>query len=211
MKSLLNTDKYTKKVYNSMNGRNERQWIMYGDNTFEPVRRDQSMKNKYISPQGKFDWFVTQEPEDWDPVKEGHKVSLNHDYGQQDKPENTPKPQARNLRLDDKDAQRKTTLGLGSDAYHEYEGRRQAAKAPEEKAKEKTPSQEQGKSTASPVPKGKANNDDSLAYKYIVPPLWKPRGNPDRDWAEGVLRNKLEEWGEGMKNSGHWIQGIIEE
>ena len=92
--------------------------------------------------------------------------------------------------LDEGKSGAKTTLAQGAAAFHANEARRKATGTPKTRASAK---------------------NESLAYKYLVPPLWKPRGNPGRDWAERVLKNKLEGFGEIMKHGGPWQQGVIEE
>jgi len=236
MESLLNTDKYTSMNYNRATGRNERQWLMYADNTVEPVRKDGNLGRKYNSDPRTVDWWTMRKPKDWDPVAEGFNVSLNHDYGQQDKPGGPPKtlpvtpkraePGRRDLRYDGgghgkatdlllretgqgTKVPMKTTLGRGAEGYQEFEQRRLAAKA--EKSTEAKPRNSTQDAAELNQKEKKGTNERSLAYEYLVPPLWKPRGNSDRDWAEEVLKNKLEEWGDGMKHAGPWFQGLIEE
>jgi hypothetical protein len=51
----------------------------------------------------------------------------------------------------------------------------------------------------------------SWAYKYLRPPLLKPKGDPDRDAAERQMNRALKEWGGVMMNGGHWAGGVIQE
>ncbi|WP_319469649.1 hypothetical protein [uncultured Pseudodesulfovibrio sp.] len=86
MNNMFNTDKYTKLEYNRNTGKMDREWIRYADNTYEPVRRDGNIHRKYHSPNRMTDWWLTRKPQDWHPSDEGADASLNHDYGEHDKP-----------------------------------------------------------------------------------------------------------------------------
>ncbi|WP_419786017.1 hypothetical protein [Pseudodesulfovibrio sp.] len=86
MDSIFNNDNFTKMHYNPSTGQENRLWIRYGDNTFEPVRRDGNLGLKYRSKSRPTDWWVTERPKDWNPAENGFDLSLNHDYGEQDKP-----------------------------------------------------------------------------------------------------------------------------
>ena len=49
-------------------------------------------------------------------------------------------------------------------------------------------------SGAKESPKEQETKEDSWVNKYLVPPLWKQDGHPEKEWAKEELKNKLEEW-----------------
>jgi len=211
----MNTDKHTKLRYSPITGKTNRQWLHYADDTFEPVRKDGNIKRKYHTNTRMMDWWVVDKPQDWNPAENGFNVSLNHDYGEEDKPGGKakgrqPEPERSNFRLNGTGPEqsqqvkyRQTSLGKGAAGCHEHEAR--------QKTKTEKPKSSTQDSAKLKQKEREQARDESWAHKHLTPPLWKPRGNPSRDWAEGVLKNKLQEWGDGMKHSGHWSQGPIEE
>ncbi|MCJ2165969.1 MULTISPECIES: hypothetical protein [unclassified Pseudodesulfovibrio] len=92
MNSILNSDKYTRTRKNTYTGETERQWLQYADETFEPVRKDGDLNRKFHGNKRTLDWWTVDKPRDWSPLKEGEKVSLNHDYGQADQPKKPSVP-----------------------------------------------------------------------------------------------------------------------
>ncbi|MBG0791647.1 MAG: hypothetical protein H0S80_14240 [Desulfovibrionaceae bacterium] len=86
MNSLLNMDAFTSTRNNPRTGLTERKWIEYADGVLEPVRRDGNLNRKYHGNKRELDWWTVDKPLDWDPLKESRDVSLNHDYGQRNKP-----------------------------------------------------------------------------------------------------------------------------
>ncbi len=72
--------------YNPSTGEQNRLWIRYGDNTFEPVRKNGNVNRKSRNKPDAPDWWVTERPQGWDPRDYGHDVTPNHDYGEHDKP-----------------------------------------------------------------------------------------------------------------------------
>ena len=89
MDSIFDTDNLTTLHYNPSTGRENRLWIRYGDDTFEPVRPGGNVNRKYHSRTRPTDWWVTEKPKDWNPADHGFDVSLNHDFGEHDKPGRT--------------------------------------------------------------------------------------------------------------------------
>ena len=89
MDSIFDTDNLTTLHYNPSTGRENRLWIRYGDDTFEPVRPGGNVNRKYHSRSRPTDWWVTEKPKDWNPADHGFDVSLNHDFGEHDKPGRT--------------------------------------------------------------------------------------------------------------------------
>ncbi|MEF2231118.1 MAG: hypothetical protein V3571_09335 [Pseudodesulfovibrio sp.] len=89
MDSIFDTDNLTTLHYNPSTGQENRLWIRYGDDTFEPVRRDGDLNRKYHSRTRPTDWWVTEKPRDWNRADHGFDVSLNHDFGEHDKPGRT--------------------------------------------------------------------------------------------------------------------------
>lgn len=141
MKDLLNSDKYTSIKTSNMTGAVGRQWLEYADGIFEPVRKDGNLNKKYHDNKCSLDWWVVDKPTDWNPLTEGKKVSLNHDYGQEGKPgakvrlkplgtarpgDNERNRQTMELRYEDMGKHKpqlfasKTTLGQGSAALQEH-------------------------------------------------------------------------------------------
>jgi len=133
-----------------MTGAVGRQWLEYADGIFEPVRKDENLNKKYHDNKRSLDWWVVDKPTDWNPLTEGKKVSLNHDYGQEGKPgaKVSPKPlgtarpgdsernrQTMELRYEDMGKHKpqlfasKTTLGQGAAALQEYEAKLKAAES----------------------------------------------------------------------------------
>ncbi len=80
MDSLLKTDALMRTRKNPRTGRTERKWIEYADGVFEPVRRDGDLNRKYHGNKRELDRWTVEKPLDWDPLKEGGQVTLNHDY-----------------------------------------------------------------------------------------------------------------------------------
>lgn len=122
MKSILNNDKYVSTRNDTYTGEPRRQWIQYADGVIEPVRKDGNLNKKHHdSDPRKFDWWTMEKPLDWDPVKEGKQVSLNHDYG-------AKKESAKPAKSPDKPAKPapKSTLGQGAASFWEYEAKRKA-------------------------------------------------------------------------------------
>ena len=117
--SIFNDDKHKTLHYNSSTGEQDRLWIRYGDNTFEPVRRDGNLNRKSRNKPGASDWWVTDRPQGWDPAKHGHKVTLNHDYGAGRKPgQGGASPTSG-----------KSTIASGGEGFWEYEARQKAGEA----------------------------------------------------------------------------------
>ena len=56
MFEIFNTDNLTSLQYNRDTGGFDRRWIQYADNTFEPVRKDQSVSRKQRFPDPAKDW-----------------------------------------------------------------------------------------------------------------------------------------------------------
>lgn len=81
MFDFLNADNYTSLHYNPHTGEQNRLWIRYGDNTFEPVRRNGNVNRKSRNKPDAPDWWVTERPQGWNPRDHGYYVTLNHDYG----------------------------------------------------------------------------------------------------------------------------------
>jgi hypothetical protein len=119
MDSIFNDDKYKTLHYNSSTGKQDRLWIRYGDNTFEPVRRDGNLNRKSRNKPGAPDWWVTDRPQGWNPAKHGHKVTLNHDYGAGRKPNAGTGPPASGT----------STIARGGEGFWEYEARQKATEA----------------------------------------------------------------------------------
>ena len=80
MKSFLDTDQYTSTRNNTYTGQPQRQWLEYADGVFEPVRKNGNLNKKYHGNKRELDWWTVDKPLDWDPVKEGKQVTLDHDY-----------------------------------------------------------------------------------------------------------------------------------
>ena len=118
MDSISNDDKYKTLHYNSSTGAQDRLWIRYGDNTFEPVRRDGNLNRKSRDKPGAPDWWVTDRPQGWDPAQHGHKVTLNHDYGADRKPDGraaSPTPG-------------KSSIARDGEGFREYESKGPSAR-----------------------------------------------------------------------------------
>lgn len=76
----------------------------------------------------------------------------------------------------------KSTISLGAAGLWEHEARERA----------ETPSDAEGGT------KGQEAKEESWAYKYLVPPLWKPDGHPEKEWAKAVLKEELTGFAESV-------------
>lgn len=74
----MDDKKYIRLRYNRNTGDFERTWVRYVDNTFEPVRRWESISKKSRSQDPSKDWWLEDKPSDWDPARYGYNVALNH-------------------------------------------------------------------------------------------------------------------------------------
>ncbi|GAB7021814.1 hypothetical protein [Salidesulfovibrio brasiliensis] len=79
-------DKYRKLAYDPATGGRKREWIRYGDGVYEPVRKDENPRDKWSDPHRKMTWWLEEKPEPWRPSDDGAGMSLNHDYGEENKP-----------------------------------------------------------------------------------------------------------------------------
>jgi len=232
MKNMFNTDKYTKLEYNRNTGKMDREWIRYADNTYEPVRRDGNIHRKYHSPNRMTDWWLTRKPQDWHPSDEGADASLNHDYGEHDKPgakRNKP-PTRHNLFLRREDAAKaemfaqpaaaekgdgspkpaapKTSLGKGAGAIRELEEKEksQGTPKPRNSAQDardlKRAEQEMSR-------QGKKKDDRGWAKRLLTPALLQPEGTSEKEWAKGMVKEDVKEWGKTMLHAGPWWAGTI--
>nr|WP_321260109.1 hypothetical protein [uncultured Pseudodesulfovibrio sp.] len=160
---MLNSDAYTRTRKNIYTGNEDRQWLEYADGTLEPVQKNGNLNKKFHDNPQTLDWWTVDKPKDWDPVKEGKKVSLNHDYGQENNPKKKTKAPNSTRRTVEfrkgKDefipiplphrngdnmtpqlyVKGKTALLQGAEAYHEFEAQRQAAKTETKKTSENEP------------------------------------------------------------------------
>lgn len=82
----LTENKYVDVSYSATTGGFDRNWIRYGDNTWEPVRQNGDTSKKWSNPQVFGQWWLEKKPADWMPQDDGLNFSLNHDYGEEDKP-----------------------------------------------------------------------------------------------------------------------------
>ena len=79
-------DKYRKLAYDPATGGRKREWIRYGDGVYEPVRKDENPRDKWSDPHRQMTWWLEEKPEPWRPSDDGAGMSLNHDYGEENKP-----------------------------------------------------------------------------------------------------------------------------
>jgi len=183
MKSMLNSDAYTRTRKNTYTGNEDRQWLEYADGTLEPVRKNGNLNKKFHDNPQTLDWWTVDKPKDWDPVKEGRKVSLNHDYGQENNPKKktkAPNSTRRTMefrkgkdefipiplphRNGDKMTPQlygkgKTALLQGAEAYHEFEAQRQAAKTETKETSENGPEKPTKYAGADAVPRPTLQDD----------------------------------------------------
>jgi hypothetical protein len=186
MSDLLKSDAFTRTRMDRFTGEPRRQWLEYADGVIEPVRKEGNLNKKFHGNKRSLDWWTVEKPLDWDPTEQGRKVSLNHDYGRPergaDKQANAPKNRPVSTGLHPSDPSR-TLLAMGGQAA-EKTGEKSGTGKDEQKNSPDTPQENDRKK--------------SWAYEYLVPPLWKPKGDPKRDQAEKLLKNELEEFAHGF-------------
>ena len=200
MKSTLNKEPYVSTNLNRNTGQSLRQWIEYADGVFEPVRKNGNLNKKYHGNKRTLDWWTVDKPLDWNPSNEGKKVSLNHDYGQKkhilakskaDSGEDAAPGELTGKTVPTKAAAPgKSTLSQGAAGLWELKAKKKA-----EAAKNKTSAQTANiaKKEVTPPPA-----KESWAYTYLVPPLWKPDGHPEKEWAKTVIKDKLTGFAQGV-------------
>ncbi|MGE4194083.1 MAG: hypothetical protein AB7E51_11895 [Pseudodesulfovibrio sp.] len=147
-------------------------WVM------EPVRREGSLGRKFHGNKRALDWWTVEKPLGWDPAEEGRKVSLNHDYGRPDQP--AGKQAAKSATPPAPAGKRpvgpaRTLLAMGAQAAKESGAGK-------------------GQSASEAGAKGHGADEESWAYRNLVPPLWKQDGHPEKEWAKEGLKKELEEW-----------------
>lgn len=79
-------DRYKKLTFDPRTGGFNRQWLRYGDGVYEPVRRDGNLRDKWSDPHRLMTWWVEEKPDSWVPEDDGMQTSMNHDYGEENKP-----------------------------------------------------------------------------------------------------------------------------
>lgn len=62
--STPSKDRYCRFTFNPDTGAHERDWIKYADGTFEPVRQNGNLRQKWDGHQTHHQWWHTRKPAD---------------------------------------------------------------------------------------------------------------------------------------------------
>lgn len=79
-------DRYCKFTFNPDQNEYDRDWLHYADGTFEPVRREGNLAEKWTGGPNARVWWHERKPAHWLPWEHGFGFAWNHTLGEEHKP-----------------------------------------------------------------------------------------------------------------------------